>query len=82
MLKYLHSMDFVADQTAGSTLMVRKTDDDYQTWSNPRMVDLGTHRPRLISNGSFRRRAYHFRHACNTALRIKAVELQLDIGTL
>ena len=80
--KYMHSMDFIADQTAGSTMTVRKSDDDYQTWSNPRTVDLSKSRPRLTGMGTFRRRAHHFHHLANTAFRIKAVELQLDVGTL
>ena len=80
--KYLHSMDIVADQTNGSLLQIRKSDDDYQTWSNFRTVDLGNARPRLTQGGSFRRRAYHFRHACNTPLRITSVEIQVELGTL
>lgn len=81
-IKYLHSADFVADQTEGSILNVRCSDDDYQTWSNFRNVDLGRKRPRLTQCGSFRRRAYHFRHVCNTALRIQAVEMQVEAGEL
>lgn len=81
-VKYLHSMDFVADQTAGSVLQVRCTDDDYQTYSNFRTVDLSLKRPRLTQCGSFRRRAYHLRHACNTPLRVQAVEMQVDPGEL
>ena len=80
--KILFGMDFVADQTPGSVLQVRCSDDDYTTWSNFRKVDLGQKYPRLTNCGTFRRRAYHFRHVCNTALRIKAVDLHLDIGTL
>ncbi len=80
--KYMHSMDVVADQTTGSTLQIRKSDDDYQTWSNFRTVDLGSKRPRLTGCGTFRRRAYHLRHACNTPFRISAIEPQLDICTL
>jgi len=82
MTKYMHSMDFVADRTAGSILQIRFSDDDYASWSNFREVDLGTVRPRLTQCGSFRRRACNLRHRVNTALRIQAVELQLDMGTL
>lgn len=81
-IKYLHSMDLISDQTSGSILQVRNTDDDYQTYTNFRTVDLGNKRPRLTQCGSFRRRAYHFRHACNTPLRIQAIEMQVEAGTL
>lgn len=80
--KYLHSLEIVADQTAGSTMTLRVSDDDYQTWSNPRTLDLGKYRPRLTGGGTFRRRAYHFHHSAQVPLRIQAVELQVEEGTL
>lgn len=80
--KLMNQMGFVTDQTPGSILLVRKSDDDYQSWSNFRSVDLSRKHPVLTNCGSFRRRAYHMRHQCNTSMRLMAVELQLDIGTL
>jgi len=82
--KTLNSMFFVADQTPGSTLSVQYNDTDYSEtgWSSYRQVNLGNKRPMLTNNGSFIRRAYHFRHASPTKFRMKAVELQLDLGTL
>lgn len=81
-IKQLSQMRFNADQTAGSTLQVRFSDNDYASWNNFRSVDLSKERPILNDEGSFYRRAYHFRHQCNTALRIKSVDLQMDLGTL
>jgi len=80
--KFAKSMDIIADQTNGSVLKIRVSDDDYQTWSNFRYVDLSKKRPRLTECGTFRRRAYHFQHSSNTMLRIQAVELLIDLGTL
>jgi hypothetical protein len=80
--KQLSMMEFIADQTPGSKLYVRSSDDDYQTWTNFREVKLDVERPMLINCGTFRRRAYHFRHRANTPFRIQAVELQYDLGTL
>lgn len=80
--KYLSQMRFNADQTDGSTLYVRNSDDDYQTWTNFRRVDLSQVRPIMNDCGTFYRRAYHIRHSANTALRIKSVDLQMDLGTL
>lgn len=81
-IKQLSAMEFIADQTPGSKLYVRSSEDDYQTWTNFREVDLSYRRPRLVNCGSFRRRAYHFRHRANTPLRLQAVEMQYDLGTL
>lgn len=80
--KLMSSLEFIADQQPGSILQVRKTDDDYQSWSNFRNVDLGVRRPRLSNCGTFTRRAYNLRHRCNTPLRLEAMEMQLDLGTL
>ncbi len=80
--KNLNRMDFVGDQVTGSVLNVRVSDDDYQTWSNFRQVDLGVADPNLTECGTFIKRAFHFRHTSNTELRLKAVDLQIDLGTL
>ena len=80
--KMLNIMDIIADQTPGSLLKVRSSDDDYQHWTNFRTVDLSVKRPFLTDCGTFRRRAHHFQHRSFTPLRIQAVELQLMLGTL
>lgn len=80
--KNLKIMRFNADQTSGSKLLVRYSEDDYQTWSRFREVNLSNKRPILIDCGTFYRRAYHFRHFANTGFRIRTVDLQVDLGTL
>jgi hypothetical protein len=80
--KLLNQMRFNADQKVGSVLQVRYSDDDFQSWSNFRSLSLGVKRPILSSCGTFYRRAYHFRHQCNTAYRIKTVDLQMALGSL
>ena len=80
--KTLNMMYFCADQTSGSILKARYSDDDFQSWSNFRSIDLNDDNPRLDQEGTFTKRAYHFRHQCNTPFRIKSGELQLDVGTL
>lgn len=82
--KQLNVIEFVGDQTEGSVLQVRHNDHDYDAkhWSNFRKVDMSLKKPMLTNNGSFVKRAYHFRHQCNTRFRIQAVELQIDLGTL
>lgn len=80
--KMLSMMRFNADQYNGSVLQVRVSDDDYQSWSNFRTVDLSRKRPILTNCGTFYRRAWNFRHASNTPLRIRSVDLQMELGTL
>lgn len=81
-VKTLSQMRFNADQIAGSKLLVRFSDDDYKSFNNFRQVDLSRVRPILNDEGSFYRRAYHFRHYANTKFRIRSVDLQMDVGTL
>lgn len=80
--KHLNIMRFVGDQETGSTLHVRYSDNDYRNWSNFRSVDLSQPSPMLTNCGTFMRRAYHFRHWANTPMRLQAVDVQYDLGTL
>ena len=47
--KQLNALTFIADQTVGSMLQVRKNDNDYEVgkWSNFRNVDLSKKKPML-----------------------------------
>lgn len=80
--KQLNIMKFVGDQVEGSMLKARFTANDYQNWSQWRDVNLGANTPMLVNCGTFKKRAYHFRHATNYPMRLRAVEVQYDIGTL
>jgi hypothetical protein len=80
--KQLNMLYFTADQQTGSVLQSRYSDDDYQSWSDWRDIDLGEERPMLDSEGSFYKRAYNFRHQLPLPLRIKSVDMQLDFGVL
>lgn len=82
--KTLNAMLFNSDQVPGSRLAVRWNNNDFAPtkWSNFRYVDLSLEKPSLTGGGTFRRRSYHFRHQRSTPFRIRAVDLQLDIGTL
>jgi hypothetical protein len=80
--KQLNVMYFASDQVSGSKMLVRKSDDDYRSWSPFRAVSLSTKRPNLTRCGSFTKRALNIRHAAPTPFRIKASDLQLDIGTI
>lgn len=81
-LKTLHRMYLNTDIQPGSVLQVRHSDDDFQHWSNFRTRDLSKKDPYLDDEGTFIRRAYHFRHAAASKFRIRSADLQMDIGTI
>ena len=80
--KYVNRLAIIGDKTSSSTLDCRVSDDDYQTWSAYRTFDLSQKLPFLQDWASFTRRAHHFRHRANTALRLQAAEMTLELGTL
>lgn len=80
--KNLGRLFFSGDKTPGSKLTVRCSDDDYQTWSNPREVDMSRTRPYLDKCGSFYRRAWHISHADATPMRLFALEPIIELGTV
>ena len=80
--KQVSRMNFVADMVPGSLMGVQVSDDDYQTWSQPRYVDLSLQFPNLPNCGTFRRRAWKFTVGHNLPWRLEDVELQFDMGTL
>lgn len=71
-----------ADQVPGSILYVRWTDDDYQTWTGFRSLNLGAKRPFIIHCGTFYRRAWHLHHRGPVPFRIKSADLHLQMGVL
>jgi len=82
--KTLFRIDIIADQAPGSILEFRKNDEDYKAdkWSNFRSLDLSKIRPNASNLGTFRKRAMHFRHRCNSPLRLQYIELQIEAGDL
>lgn len=80
--KSLGAMYFKGDQVATSELEVRVSDDDYQSWSAIRRVDLSRKLPMLSNCGTFTKRAWWLRHNKRTKFRIDSVSVQLDLGIL
>jgi hypothetical protein len=69
-------LTFIADRVAGD-LLVRYTDDDYQTYSKYRHVPLDVVRPNLSRMGNFFRRAFDMRYTAPTRMRISAIDLDM-----
>ncbi len=80
--KQMNMLKFVADQQPGQIIQVRVSDDDYQTWSEPRYVDFGQKMPYLDSCGTFQKRAHWFRKYDSLPFRLRAIEPQIDLCTL
>ena len=70
----------VIGNKTGGLAMVRWSDDDYQTKSAFRPVDLSSEQSRLTRLGSFRRRSYELRHVGNSSVQVAALELDISQG--
>lgn len=66
--------------TATSTLAISWSDDDYQTFTTPRTVDLYQELPSLTRLGRFRRRVFKLEFEDNQPLRVKKLEVDINIG--
>lgn len=71
---YLHA------DTSPSTIGIRYSDDDYQTFSAYRYVDLNSVRKMLQRCGRSRRRSWDLLHTANTAFRIYGVQLDMGVA--
>jgi hypothetical protein len=80
--KQMNMLEVIGDQQVGNYLTIQMSDDDYQTWSQPRRVDMSQERMFLINCGTFRRRAFWIQYNQFGPFRISAMETQFDIGTL
>lgn len=81
--KFMWRLAVDADQEASSptpTLGIAWSDDDYQTFTTNRNVDLSVEEPFLTRCGSFKKRAWRFQHRVNTPLRIKGIRAHIDLG--
>ncbi len=80
--KLFNEVKVIADQQTGSTLQMRYSDDDYQTWSDFKDLDLSQKEPFVEDLGTANRRAFHFKHSSPTNFRMSGVKMRVDICTL
>lgn len=79
--KFMHNIRPIGDRyTVGNILNVRWSDDDYQTWSNTKAIELSDDFPNWSRLGSFRRRAFNFKHALDFPLRLESLEVSFYEG--
>lgn len=78
--KFVARAEVIGDNV-GTQVHVRYSDDDYQTFSPYRAVNMAAQRPRISRQGRTRRRAYDIRHVDPTAtMRLEGLELFLKAG--
>jgi hypothetical protein len=77
--KRFSRFELVGDKVE-TNVLVRYSDNDYQSWSLFRTIPMAQNRAKLTSLGSGRRRAFEVRHTQNFPLRLMAAEVDLDLG--
>lgn len=79
--KFVSSIRIVGDRYAtNNSVKLAWSDDDYQTWSNEKDIELTDNFPAFQRGGSFRRRAFRIKHALNYPLRLESLEVVYDEG--
>lgn len=82
--KVLYDITLVGDATSTSAVpqlvSVRWSDNDQQTYSPVRTLDLNKAKPILTQCGSFRRRSFEVYYDGDTDFRLEAVELTYSVG--
>jgi len=80
MLSQLALVGDVTSTTTAQSVSVNWSDDDQQTYSTPRTLNLNSPKPILTQCGSFRRRSFQVIHDADADFRLEAVELTFSFG--
>lgn len=79
--KFLSRLTLVGDNDIQThPVNISWSDDDYNTFSTPRTVDLVNNRKYLSNCGSFRRRAFQITDSTSRPFRWEALELDFKLG--
>jgi hypothetical protein len=74
--KRFHKIALIGDtQSSTATVSISWSDDDYDTFTTTRTVDMTNDRAYLTNCGSARRRAFRIENNTNTPLRLEALEI-------
>ena len=79
--KFFQRVEIVGDKVP-ATMNIRHSDNDYQSYSPYRAVNLDKIRPQIYQTGAARRRSWEFLCTDNQPLRLQAAEVDFDIGEL
>jgi hypothetical protein len=79
--KFMSRLVAIADRpTSSSLLSVSYSDDDYQTFSTARTIELNQEYPVLTQLGRFRRRAIKLTYSGTNRIRLHRLEVSYNIG--
>lgn len=79
--KFLRRAELVGDIQASTTnVSLQYSDDDYNTLSTARTMDMSSTRPYASNFGNFRRRGWQISYAGANPLRLQALELKVRMG--
>lgn len=81
--KFVSRTTVIGDQEGSSptpTLTIQWADDDYQTYSTARTVDLSKEEPMLTRCGHYKKRAWRIQHRANTPMRLLALRMNVEQG--
>ena len=77
--KRLYRLQLIGDQySTTNPVTIQWSDDDYQTWSTGRSVDMINGSPYLVGCGSFRRRNFKIVNSSELPLRLEAIEMLIN----
>ena len=79
--KFFRRIEVVGDKVP-ATMKIRRTDDDYRTWSSYRSVNLNVNRPVIYQCGQSRRAAWEFLCTDNQPIRLESAEFDFDVGEI
>jgi len=78
--KTVNRISVISDQAPQSSfLSLSWSDNDYQTWNAVRQVDVGTQNPVTFRCGRFRKRAFKLTYTDNFPMRIRGLELNINV---
>jgi hypothetical protein len=67
--------------TTASTVDISWTDDDYQSFSTSRYLDINSKKPVITQLGAFNERAFKIKYTDNLPFRVSALEVNINIGS-
>lgn len=86
--KFMHRFSIIGDIPSDpdgsigsdSSIYISWSDDDYQTWSTPRALNMAADLPSIFQLGSFRRRAFRITYSLPHLFRIEGLEVDINKG--
>ena len=79
--KFMSSCKIVGDRdSSANSVSLQWSDNDYQSWSNVKTIDLTDDFPAFHRMGSFRRRAFRIKHSSDNPLRLESLEVVYTEG--